>query len=115
MDKAIQLEKVKTYLSFFPQFVDMKELAVQTAIKLGDDPMKIFPAEMFQPGNQNQPPQPGQAQPGQLGQPGQQVPPNGLQQPEPIAPQGNVAGNAVQGLKNAKSLQTLSKTMTRKR
>lgn len=53
MEKALQLEKVKVYLSFFPQQVDINELAAQTAEKMGDDPTKIFKNEIFQ-NEQNQ-------------------------------------------------------------
>ena len=48
LDKAIQLEKVRVYLSFFPQLIDLNELAAQTAEKMGDDPTKILRPEIFQ-------------------------------------------------------------------
>ena len=42
LEKALQLEKVRVYLSFFPQIVDIPELAAETAEKMGDDPTKIL-------------------------------------------------------------------------
>lgn len=42
MQKMIQLEKVRVYLSFFPDLVDKVELLAQTAEKMGDDPLKII-------------------------------------------------------------------------
>ena len=47
--KALQLEKVKTYVSFFPEIIDMNELAAQTAEVMGDDPSKIIKAEILNP------------------------------------------------------------------
>ncbi len=47
LEKALQLEKVRVYMSFFPQLVNMKELAAQTAEKMGDDPTKILTDEVF--------------------------------------------------------------------
>lgn len=41
-DMALHLEKVRVYMSFFPQLVDVTELAAQTAEKMGDDPTKIL-------------------------------------------------------------------------
>lgn len=53
MDKAIQLEKVRVYMSFFPQYVNVPELAAETAEKMGDDPSKILlPEAMGLPGAQ---------------------------------------------------------------
>lgn len=49
IEKALQLEKVKTYMTFFPQQVDVKELAAETAEKLGDDPAKILNQDVFTP------------------------------------------------------------------
>lgn len=49
VEKAIQLEKVRVYLEFFPQQVDMNELAAQTAEVMGDDPTKIFKEEVINP------------------------------------------------------------------
>ena len=45
LEKALQLEKVRVYLSFFPQIVDIPELAAETAEKMGDDPTKILKQE----------------------------------------------------------------------
>lgn len=42
VEKALWLEKVRVYMTFFPEGVDKKELAAQTAEKMGDDPTKIF-------------------------------------------------------------------------
>ena len=42
VEKAIQLEKVRVYLSFFPELVDKEELLAQTAEKMGDEPAKII-------------------------------------------------------------------------
>ena len=47
LEKALQLEKVRVYMSFFPQLVNVKELAAQTAEKMGDDPTKILMDEVF--------------------------------------------------------------------
>lgn len=41
-DKAMHLEKVRVYMSFFPNLVDTTELFAQTAEKMGDDPTKIM-------------------------------------------------------------------------
>jgi hypothetical protein len=65
VEKAIQLEKVQIYKTFFPELIDDKELLAQTAEKLGDDPTKIMNDETLNP----QPQQPGQ----QGGQPGNNV------------------------------------------
>lgn len=78
--KAMQLEKVRVYLTFFPEGVDKQELAAQTAEKMGDDPTKIFKADWLTP-----PPQPAQTPPGQ---------PN---QTLPTEPQDNTANNMVRG------------------
>lgn len=42
IEKAIQLEKVRVYMSFFPDIIDRNELAAQTAEKMGDDPAKLL-------------------------------------------------------------------------
>lgn len=49
MEKAMQLEKVRVYMSFFPQLVNVNELAAQTAEKMGDDPTKVLNDEVFNP------------------------------------------------------------------
>jgi len=81
IEKALQLEKVRVYMSFFPQQVDMNELAAETAEIMGDDPTKILKSEVFNP----QPATPA-GQPGQPGQPTQQISTN---------PQQNTANNVV--------------------
>ncbi len=42
VEKAMQLEKVQTYMTFFAGQIDVNELAAQTAEKMGDDPGKIL-------------------------------------------------------------------------
>jgi len=49
MAKAIQLEKVRVYMSFFPNIVDVNELAAQTAVVMGDDPTKIIRQDILNP------------------------------------------------------------------
>jgi len=49
VEKALQLEKVRVYMSFFPQLVDMNELAAETAEKMGDDPSKVLKQEIINP------------------------------------------------------------------
>lgn len=80
MAKALQLEKVKTYLSFFPSIVDVNELAIQTAMLMGDDPTKIIKQEVLNP----QPTNPAD-NPAALS-------------PTSTEPQGNAAQSAVQGM-----------------
>ncbi|NHZ84538.1 MAG: hypothetical protein GWP19_01485 [Planctomycetia bacterium] len=46
-ERALQLEKVRVYMSFFPEQVNIKELAAQTAEKMGDDPTKILNEDVF--------------------------------------------------------------------
>ncbi len=48
-EKAIQLEKVRVYLSFFPEMVNKQELLAQTAEKMGDDPAKIIAENILNP------------------------------------------------------------------
>lgn len=48
-EKAIQLEKVRVYLSFFPEMVNKQELLAQTAEKMGDDPAKIISENILNP------------------------------------------------------------------
>lgn len=47
MQKMLQLEKVRVYMSFFPDIVDKPELLAQTAEKLGDDPTKIMSKQVM--------------------------------------------------------------------
>jgi len=49
VEKALQLEKVRVYLSFFPELVDKVELAAQTAEKMGDDPTKVLKPDVINP------------------------------------------------------------------
>lgn len=48
LTKALHLEKVRVYMSFFPNIVDQLELAAQTAEIMGDDPTKIIKADALQ-------------------------------------------------------------------
>jgi hypothetical protein len=48
LQKAMQLEKVRVYMSFFPDIVDHVELAAQTAELMGDDPTKVIKADAMQ-------------------------------------------------------------------
>jgi hypothetical protein len=54
LEKALQLEKVRVYMSFFPQQIDMNELAAQTAEKMGDDPQKVLREDVINPQPQPQ-------------------------------------------------------------
>lgn len=47
LEKALQLEKVRVYMSFFPEQVNIQELAAETAEKMGDDPTKILNDDIF--------------------------------------------------------------------
>lgn len=46
--KAMQLEKVRVYMSFFPSIIDQVELAAQTAEVMGDDPTKVIKSDAMQ-------------------------------------------------------------------
>lgn len=83
MEKALQLEKVRIYLSFFPDLVDREELLAQTAEKMGDDPQKIISPKVLNP----QPQQDNQM----------------LDKGAQTQPQGNTANNAVQGMMGGKN------------
>jgi len=95
IDKALQLEKVRVYLSFFPNQVDMDELSAETAIKMGDDPTKIFKSEMFNPKQEGNPE---------------------AMSPMGTAPQGAEANNAVRGMmggeQDAMQMRDLQNSMT---
>lgn len=54
MEKALQLEKVQVYGTYFPDMVDREELFAQTAEKLGDDPSKIMKESVLNPQPQGQ-------------------------------------------------------------
>lgn len=49
LEKALQLEKVRVYKSFWPNLIDDTELLAQTAEKMGDDPTKIIKADALNP------------------------------------------------------------------
>ena len=49
LEKALQLEKVRVYMSFFPQQININELAAQTAEKMGDDPSKVLNQDVMNP------------------------------------------------------------------
>ena len=49
VEQALHLEKVRVYMSFFPEQIDMNELAAQTAEKMGDDPAKILNQDIINP------------------------------------------------------------------
>ena len=89
VEKALQLEKVRIYMSFFPQQVDVNELAAQTAEKMGDDPSKILKQDIMNP----LPPEEGAE----------------TQQPMGTQPQGSAARNILQqGRGNDAGLQQMS-------
>lgn len=91
VEKALQLEKVRIYMSFFPQQVDVNELAAQTAEKMGDDPSKILKQDVMNP------------QPLPADQNAEQ------QQPMGQNPQGSAAQNILQqGRGNDAGLQQMS-------
>lgn len=80
VEKALHLEKVKTYMSFFPQLVDMNELAAQTAEMMGDDPTKVLKQGVF-----NTPDEGAQK--------------SALENPAGTIPEGAVASNTARGLR----------------
>ncbi len=49
MEKALALEKVRVYLSFFPDMVNKEELLADLAEKMGDDPAKIIAENILHP------------------------------------------------------------------
>lgn len=49
LEKSLQLEKVRVYMSFFPNIVNVEELAAETAEIMGDDPSKVLKQDIFQP------------------------------------------------------------------
>lgn len=89
LEKALQLEKVRIYLSFFPNIVNVNELAAQTAEKMGDDPTKVLNEEVFVPPQDNK-----------EKAPGANLNPEGNTAQNMISGQGggNMAGNDMQGL-----------------
>jgi len=92
LEKALQLEKVRVYLSFFPEMVDKEELLAKTAEIMGDDPAKIIKESVLNPEPN---PEGGMMDKG--------MNPN---------PEGNTAQNAVNGLMGGKNdLAQLSSSM----
>lgn len=91
--KALQLEKTRIYMSFFPDLVDREELAAELAEIMGDDPTKILKKEVLNP------PAP-QPAPGQPGQPGEQAANAEQAQQSPLQPQQSVSLNSVNGVLN---------------
>lgn len=80
IQKALWLEKIRVYLSFFPNMINLPELLAQTAEIMGDDPTKIIAPSVLNPQQQN---------------PAN----NSMQMPgAQTTPQGNVAQNMVQGM-----------------
>jgi len=55
MEKALALEKVRVYLSFFPDMINKQELLAQLAEKMGDDPSKIIAENILNPQPENNP------------------------------------------------------------
>jgi len=81
-EKALILEKARVYMSFFPNLVNVEELAAQIAEKFGDDPTKML--KQSKPGG---------------------APEEGLVNAEQdqglgMKPQGNVANNISRGLRS---------------
>lgn len=77
LEKALQLEKVRIYKSFFPNLINDPELAAQTAEKMGDDPTKIFLPEPMGWTPKEENPE--------------------LESPMSMTPQDNAANNAIRG------------------
>lgn len=87
MQKALALEKVRVYGTFFPDLVNRTEMANMLAEGMGDEPEKIFK----QP--EEQPPAPA-GTPGTPEAPGGE---SGVQIP-PTSPVANVSGNMMRGM-----------------
>ncbi|MFW9881113.1 MAG: hypothetical protein ACFFG0_49250, partial [Candidatus Thorarchaeota archaeon] len=91
MEKAIQLEKVRVYLSFFGDMVDREELLAKTAEIMGDEPSKIISKNILIPNNENN---------------------KMLDKGAQTEPQGNNAQNAVNGMLGGRNdMQQLSNNM----
>lgn len=98
MEKALQLEKIRVYLSFFPEMVNKEELLAKTAEIMGDDPTKIISPQTLNPS----------PVPGQPGQPGTNpMQDKGTQ----TQPQGNMAQNMANSIKTTNPLDQLSSMM----
>jgi hypothetical protein len=92
MEKALWLEKVRVYLSFFPDMVNKQELLAKTAEMMGDDPTKIIAENILNPQPQENNP---------MADKGVSTTPNG-----------NVGQNAVAGMMGGKNeLASLSNEM----
>lgn len=92
LEKALALEKVRVYLSFFPEMVNKEELLADLAEKMGDDPAKIIKEDILNPQSQE----------------GNQMMDKGVS----TQPQGNSAQNAVGGMMGGRNdLQQLSAEM----
>lgn len=85
--QALQLEKTRIYMSFFPNLVDQTELAAQLAEKFGDDPSKIFKQQ-----ESNQPMDEGAVQ-------------AEVDQGAGVRPQGNTADNIVRGIRGENRIE----------
>lgn len=98
VEKALQLEKVRIYKSFFPNLIDDMELAATTMEKMGDDPSKLLNPDVLNPTPQENNPELDK----------------GLSQ----TPTGNTANNMVRGMKggtgesNLGLLSTLQNNIT---
>ena len=97
LDKALHLENTRILMSFFPNLVDVNELAAQTVEKMGMDPTKILKASVF-----NQPDEGAQQAEIDRGDSG--------------LPQGNEANNLSRGLRggetNPSGLAELQSSLT---
>ncbi len=91
MAKALQLEKIRVYLSFFPDMVNKEELLAQTAEMMGDDPTKIISDNILNPQPVNKNP----------------MMDTGVNK----NPEGNIAQNTVSGMTSNNPLLALSKQM----
>lgn len=104
LTKALQLEKVRVYMSFFPNIVDQLELAAQTAEVMGDDPTKVIKADAIQ-----------QAM-AAAGQDGATPAQNQMQENPSTLPENAIAPNAVNGMLGqggaASNLQALQNLVT---
>lgn len=92
MEKALALEKIRVYLSFFPEMVNKEELLADLAEKMGDDPAKVIAENILNPKSQEDNP----------------MADKGVNQ----NPEGNAAQNTVGGLMGGRNdLQQLSAEM----
>ncbi len=93
--KALHLEKVRVYMSFFPNIMNVQELAAETAEMMGDDPTKVINADAFAA-----PVEPGTETDTGVGK----------------TPQGNTANNMVRGMQGGEvagnDMQALQSAIT---